>query len=167
MTIFWIFSGAISIILLLNFWQNIRTPQHITPIERDKDPSFAELLNYATMVDEGIILTREGFLIGGFFYKGVDIQSCTEDDLDSQSRVINETLKALGPDFVVQVDAIRTPSLKYPEPEKRFFPDPITRQIDNNRRDMFEKGEHHETTYVILLLTSLRCSQKKARRLNV
>lgn len=151
MAIFYMFFVAIALIVLVNFFYNHREKEFITPKISDNAQSFSELLNYAALVDDGIILTTEGTLIAGFFFQGDDIQAFTEPELEGRSAILNETIKNLGENFVIQVDAIRTPATEYPPVEKRFFPDPVTREIDNNRRILFEGGVHSETTYAFLL----------------
>ena len=151
MAIFYTFFVAVVLIVLVNFFYNYREKDFISPKTKDKAQSFSELLNYASLVDDGIILTTEGTLISGFFFQGDDIQAFTGPELEGRSAILNETIKNLGENFVIQVDAIRTPATEYPPSEKRFFPDPITREIDDIRRRIFQDGVHSETTYAFLL----------------
>ena len=151
MSIFWLFFSVLSLMVFLSFRQNLIDEKKITKISKDKKKSFCELLNYSTLVAPGIILTSEGTLIAGFFYRGHDVQASTDDQLEYRNRIINEALRSLGENFAVHVDVVRTPSTEYPPEEIRHFPDPITRKIDNNRRDMFEKGVHHESTYALIV----------------
>ena len=62
MDTFYIFLGAIVLIIVVNFFQNAREKKFITPKKKDKGQSFSELLNYYALVDDGIILTTEGTL---------------------------------------------------------------------------------------------------------
>jgi len=151
MNIFYIFFGAVAVILLINFFYNSKEKDFITPKKQDKGQSFSELLNYTALVDDGIILTTEGTLIAGFFFQGDDTQAFTEQELEGRSVIINDTIKNLGENCVVQVDAIRTPANEYPTKEKRFFPDTVTANIDNIRRKIFQDGVHSETTYAFLV----------------
>ncbi len=151
MPTFYIFLVAIVLIILVNFFQNAREKDFITPKKKDIGQSFSELLNYTALVDSGIILTTEVTLISGFFFHGDDIHAFTEQELEGRSEILNDTIKNLGENCIVQVDAIRTPATEYPKPENRYFPDQITQNIDNIRRKMFEGGVHSETTYALLV----------------
>ncbi len=151
MNIFYPIFVAIGLIVLVNFFYNSKEKDFITPKKKDKGQSFSELLNYAALVDDGIILTTEGTLIAGFFFQGDDIQAFTEQELEGRSAILNDTIKNLGENCIVQVDAIRTPANEYPSKEKRFFPDTVTEKIDNIRREMFKGGVHSETTYAFLV----------------
>ncbi|MCP3875593.1 MAG: hypothetical protein GY699_20870, partial [Desulfobacteraceae bacterium] len=151
MDIFYIFLFAASVIVLVNFFFNYTEKEYISLKKKDKNQSFSELLNYDALVENGIILTNEGTLLAGFFFQGDDIQAFTGAELEGRSAILNDTIKNLGENCVVQVDAIRTPSTQYPPTKKRFFPDQITRNIDNIRRKMFENGVHSETTYAFFI----------------
>ncbi len=148
---FYLFFIAVILIALVNFFQNFQEKDYITPKKKDKAQSFSELLPYASLVDSGIILTTEGTLIAGFFFQGDDIQAFTQSELEGRSAVLNDTIKNLGENITVQVDAIRTPATQYPLNEKRFFPDKVTRNIDKIRRKMFESGTHYETLYAFIV----------------
>jgi type IV secretion system protein TrbE len=148
---FYIFLIAITLIVLVNFFLNYREKDFITPQKKDKSQSFSELLNYTALVDDGIILTTQGTLIAGFFFQGDDIQAFTKEELEGRSTILNDTIKNLGDNCIIQVDAIRTPATQYPSKAKRFFSDPVTKKIDNIRREMFERGSHSETTYALLI----------------
>ncbi|MBU1343524.1 MAG: hypothetical protein KKE44_10065 [Proteobacteria bacterium] len=151
MEIFYTFFVAVALIVLVNFFYNFKEKEFITPKIKDRNQSFSELLNYTALVDDGILLTTQGTLIAGFFFQGDDIQAFTRSEMEGRSAILNDTIKNLGENFVIHVDAIRTPSTEYPSPEKRFFPDRITREIDSIRRKLFEGGVHSETTYAFLI----------------
>lgn len=151
MEYFYLFLTAIGLIVLVNFFLNYREKDFITPKEKDKSQSFSELLPYTALVDDGIMLTTEGTLIAGFFFQGDDTQAFTHEELEGRSAILNDTIKNLGDNCVIHVDAIRTPATEYPPQEKRFFTDPVTAKIDNIRREMFERGSHSETTYALLV----------------
>ncbi len=44
---------------------------------RDKAKGVADLLNYAALIDEGVVLCKDGALLGGFFFRGPDTASAT------------------------------------------------------------------------------------------
>lgn len=142
---------AVGLIVMVNFFLNYREKDLATLKKKDKNQSFSDFLNYESLVGDGIVLTTEGTLIAGFLYQGDDIQAFTESQLEGRSSILNDTIKNLGENIVLHVDAIRTPSTQYPPPEKRFFPDTITEKIDSIRRKMFEGGHHSETTYAFIL----------------
>ncbi len=132
---------------------------------RDGAPGFADLLNFAAVIDEGIVLNKDGSLMAGWFYQGGDVNSCTDAELNSGSARLNAALARLGSGWMTHHDAIRREAKAYPAPEKSHFPDPISRMIDDERRRQFEaEGAHFVSTYafVVTYLPPLAGTQKLA-----
>jgi type IV secretory pathway VirB4 component len=103
----------------------------------------ADFLNYAALIDEGLILCKDGSLLAGFFFRGPDQESATPKERNSLSR--------LGSGFALWVDAVRLPSAAYPEPSASHFPDPVSRAIDEERRRHFlNEGAHFESEHALL-----------------
>ena len=121
--------------------------QHRSPLLATSD-----LLNWAIGVDDGIVLCKDGALIGGWHFRGPDLANATPQYQEQVSGIINTALLSLGSDYAIHVDAGRTPSRDYPHASLSAFPDPISRLIDEERRQQFERaGAHYETIQTIIL----------------
>jgi len=119
---------------------------------RSKAAGLPDLLNYAALVDEGIILGKDGSLLAGFFFRGDDAASATDGERNYLTALVNQYLARFGAGWAMWVDAARLPSPGYPSPELSHFPDPITALIDAERREMFERQDtHYETEYALVL----------------
>jgi type IV secretion system protein TrbE len=119
---------------------------------RSPDPSFADLVPYAGLVDNGIVLLKDGSLMAAWYFSGPDSESATDLERNELSRQINAILSRLGTGWMIQVEAIRIPTIAYPDPERSFFPDPVTRAIDHERRDHFVREDgHFESKHAIVL----------------
>ena len=119
---------------------------------RSKAQGTADLLNYASLIDDGLVLCKDGSLLAGFFYRGADNASATQSELNYITARINASLTRLGTGFALWVDAVRLPAASYPPPEASFFPDPVTAAIDAERRRQFlNEGAHFETEYALIL----------------
>jgi type IV secretion system protein TrbE len=132
---------------------------------RDRAKGAADLYNYAALVDEGLVLCKDGSLLAGFFYRGPDSQSATPAELNYLTRRLNAALAKLGAGFALWVDAVRLPTAGYPRPSASFFPDAATRAIDEERRRQFlAEGAHFETEYALLVsyMPPLRRTQRLA-----
>ncbi|WP_420340695.1 conjugal transfer protein TrbE [Roseibium sp.] len=116
-------------------------------------PSFSDLLPYAALVDNGIVLLKDGGLMAGWYYAGPDSESSTAFERNEVSRQINSVLARLGNGWMIQMEAVRIPSTGYPDRESSHFPDPITALIDDERRQRFEAGEGHFESQHALILT--------------
>ena len=61
---------------------------------RHSGPSFADLLPYAALVDNGVILLKDGSLMAGWYFAGPDSESSTDAERNEVSRQINAILVA-------------------------------------------------------------------------
>ncbi|MEO9738494.1 MULTISPECIES: conjugal transfer protein TrbE [Alphaproteobacteria] len=119
---------------------------------RHMGPSFSDLLPYAALVDDGIVLLKDGGLMAGWYFAGPDSESSTAFERNEVTRQINSILARLGNGWMIQMEAVRIPSTGYPDKESSHFPDPVTALIDDERRHRFEAGEgHFESQHAIIL----------------
>lgn len=116
---------------------------------RDKPRGLADLLLPYALIDDGILLQQDGSLVAGWSYRGPDMMSASAAEMDALSARLNSALR-LGTGWMVQCDAIRSRAPGYPE--QGVFPDPITRLIDDERRQQFmQEGVHFESEYFLTL----------------
>ena len=117
---------------------------------RHKTAGFADLLNYAAEVDDGIIVNKNGSLMASWFYQGEDNASATDEQREEVSFRINQALSHLGNGWMVHVDAVRRHAPNYSDPAFSHFPDDITQAIDEERRRYFNGlGTMYEGFFVI------------------
>ena len=120
---------------------------------RPSAPSFADLVPYAGLVDNGTILLKDGSLMAGWYFAGPDSESATDFERNDLSRQINTILSRLGSGWMIQVEAVRIPTTDYPSAERSHFPDAVTRMIDDERRKHFEQERGHFESRHALVLT--------------
>lgn len=120
---------------------------------RHSGPSFADLVPYAGLVDDGVILLKDGSLMAGWYFAGPDSESSTDAERNEVSRQINAILSRLGSGWMIQVEAVRVPTGDYPAEDDCHFPDPVTRAIDAERRAHFQKERGHFESRHALILT--------------
>src|SRR5687767_1400133 len=117
---------------------------------RTRPRGLPDLLNWAALIDEGIVLCKDGSLLTGFFYRGQDIDSSTASERNHIAARVNAALSRFGSGWVTWHDAVRLPAAGYPAPDASHFPDPVTRLIDEERRAQFLRaGAHFESEYVL------------------
>lgn len=116
---------------------------------RQNVKGLSDLLPYAALIDEGIILQKDGSFLAAFEYLGVDTECITADELEVLVEKVNHSLKALGTGFCIHVDAIRSFKKAYPTEEQSFFPDKVTQLIDDERRRFFGSDVCFNTRNVI------------------
>ena len=112
----------------------------LTPLKkhRSPDPAVADLLNYAAVVDDGVIVGKNGAFMAAWVYEGDDNASCTEGQREMVSSRINQALAGLGSGWMIHVDATRRSAPGYSAVGHSYFPDPVTAAIDEERRRYFE-----------------------------
>lgn len=117
---------------------------------RAGDEAFADLLNAASMIDDGILLGKSGSLTAAWIYRADDAESSTNAQKELTSAHINAALARLGNGWMVHIDAVRRPSTSYPQPELSHFPDRLCEAIDAERRALFAaRGVLFEGYYVL------------------
>ncbi|KKX24165.1 VirB4 family type IV secretion/conjugal transfer ATPase [Rhizobium sp. LC145] len=117
---------------------------------RSKDAGLADLLNYAAVVDDGVIVGKNGSFMAAWLYKGDDNASSTDQQREVVSARINQALAGLGSGWMIHVDAVRRPAPNYAERGLSSFPDRLTAAIEEERRRHFENlGTMYEGYFVL------------------
>ena len=120
---------------------------------RSKDAGLADLLNYAAMVSDGVIVGKNGSFMAAWLYQGDDNASSTDQQRDMVSFRINQALAGLGSGWMVHVDAVRRPAPNYSERGFSKFPDPVSAAIEEERRRLFEGLGTMYDGYFVLTVT--------------
>ncbi len=110
----------------------------------------ADLLNYAALVGERIILPKDGTFLAAWSYSGPDMGSASYEELAVLSSQVNSALARHGDCWMLHADAIRQPERRVSR--GRAFPDPTTRLFDKKRRGQYvAEGAHYESRYCLAL----------------
>lgn len=117
---------------------------------RKKTAGMVDLLNYAALVDDGVMVNKNGSFTACWMYKGDDNASSTDKNRELVSFRINKALSGLGNGWMVHVDAVRRDAPNYSAKGDSHFPDPVTQAIDDERRKLFEGlGNLYEGFFVL------------------
>lgn len=127
---------------------------------RSEPHGLADLLNWAFLVDEGVVLEKDGALLAGFRYRGPDFGSATPAELGALSHQLNDALLPYADGWMFHVDAIRAPALPYAEDP---FPDVVTAWIDTERRSAFRSSRPQFVSEYLLAVTYLPPKELYAR----
>lgn len=113
-------------------------------------PGVSDLLPYAAEVDDGIIVLKSGAFCAAWLYKPDDPDYIGPETKELQTTYINNAVRDLGDGWMFHIDAVRRKAPDYPKPSESFFPDRVTRAIDEERRRLFtHEGTMFETYFVI------------------
>jgi type IV secretion system protein TrbE len=119
---------------------------------RDRARGVPDLLNWAALIDDGILLGKDGSALAGWFFRGPDMAGMTASERNYLSTRINAAFARLGSEWGLWFDAVRMPAASYPSASRSHFPDRISRMIDDERRAQFlAEGAHFETEHALIL----------------
>ncbi len=117
---------------------------------RRHNHSLADLLPWAALVAQGVVLNKDGSFQRTARFRGPDLASSTPAELVVITSRVNNALRRLGSGWAVFIEAQRQPAHSYPLGQ---FPDPVSALVDAERRAQFEEeGAHFESRYFLTLL---------------
>src|SRR5215471_11424580 len=109
-----------------------------------------DFLPWAALVDEGIVLNKDGSFQRTAKFRGPDLDSAVPAELVGVAGRLNNALRRLGSGWAIFVEAQRHPASQYPE---GYFPDAASALVDVERRAQFqEEGAHYESDYFLTFL---------------
>ena len=110
----------------------------------------ADFLPWAALVDEGIVLNKDGSFQRTARFRGPDLDSSVPAELVAVAGRLNNALRRLGSGWAVFVEAQRYSSNAYPPSS---CPDVASALVDAERRAQFEEeGAHYESAYFLTFL---------------
>jgi type IV secretion system protein TrbE len=117
---------------------------------RRRAQCLADFLPWAALVEQGVILNKDGSFQRTARFHGPDLDSATPAELVATTARLNNALRRLGSAWAIFIEAQREPGNRYPE---SAFPDAASRLVDAERRAQFEEeGAHFESRYFLTLL---------------
>jgi len=117
---------------------------------RRSTSQLSDFLPWAALVDEGIVLNKDGSFQRTAKFRGPDLDSAVPAELVAVASRLNNALRRLGSGWAVFVEAQRNPANLYPE---GYFPDAASALVDVERRAQFEQeGAHYESGYFLTFL---------------
>ena len=101
--------GMLMVLMLYSRIHNVNDELKLKK-HHSKDAGMADLLNYAAMVDDGVIVGKNGSFMAAWLYQGDDNASSTDEQREMVSFRINQALSGLGNGWMVHIDAVRRPA---------------------------------------------------------
>ena len=112
---------------------------------RPEPLGLADVLSWAFVVGDGVILQKDGSLLAGWRYYGPDLGAASELEMSALARQVHDAILPYAGDWMFHVDAVRRSAAAYPESQ---FPNPVSAAIDAERREAYCKaGRRYETAY--------------------
>ena len=103
-------------------------------------------LPYARIIhDPAIVLNKDGSLQTTWKYRGPDLNSAIREQLAIITQQLNTSFQGLDTGWVLYFEAQRVSSTSYATDV--YFPDIITKAMDEERKNFFSDGKHYESNY--------------------
>jgi len=114
---------------------------------RNRPAGLADFLPWAALVEEGVVLNKDGSFQRTARFRGPDLDSATPAELVAVTSRLNNALRRLGSGWAIFVEAQRIAAQAYPH---STFPDAASALVDLERQDAFEEaGAHFESRYFL------------------
>ena len=130
---------------------------------------FARIVEFSPSVGSpklAVTIGKDGSFMTTWRYRGPDLDSAVKEEMAITTRILQEAIGSVKTGWVMHFEAQRTPSTSYPE--DNYFPDPITKGIDMERRYLFAGGNYFESTfYNTLYWMPPKDSQERIREMMV
>jgi type IV secretion system protein VirB4 len=153
----WIISGMaiITAVLALLLIASIRRLDAEPKLDfrRPHGQAVADLLNYAAVADDGVIVCKNGAFMAAWMFEGDDAASSTDEQRETASMRVNQAMSRLGNGWMLHVDAVRRPANGYADASTSHFPDPVSAAIDEERRRLFRSLGTTYEGYLVMTLT--------------
>ncbi|MDD2861989.1 MAG: hypothetical protein PHI71_13095, partial [Acidiphilium sp.] len=118
---------------------------------RDTAAGLPDILNWGFVVDDGIVVNKDGSLLMGYEYSPPDMFAASPEEYNDLTARVNRALSRFGAGWAVWIDAIREPVESYPPRDASHFPDQISRMIDRERERQFRsQGTFYDTRHTIV-----------------
>ncbi len=114
--------------------------------------SFADMMPWGNLSGSGLVFTKDGQVLAGFYFRPPDTDSSIDEEADAVAVRMNEATKSLGSGWCTWTDVISFPSAPYPDASQSYFPDAYSRAVDDERRRQFNaEGAHYDNDRAFLI----------------
>ncbi len=120
---------------------------------RSSREGLGDLLGWAFLIDEGIILMKDGAFLTGLRIRGRDLGSATAAEVNQAAAVIAQVLGLLGEGYSFEVNLHRRETRDYPALGHNHYPTPALWALERERRDQYQRQGQHFVTENIILIT--------------
>ncbi len=114
---------------------------------------FSDLLQYDCLIEDDILLLKNGSLLTAFSYRGVDMSQMPVDEQVMMTNMISKAIFELGTGWTINFDSVRVETPKYSDRAFSSFKNKISYAIDEERRQLFNAKDTMFTSINFISLT--------------
>ncbi len=115
---------------------------------QDEKNKFSTYIPWIAMIDEGVILNKNGTFQKTLKFRGYDLDSATIYELQNSNGRLNNILARFEGNWTMHIEARRVHSKEYESTEIENF---ALKLIDNERKSKFQSGTYFESEYYLTL----------------
>lgn len=122
---------------------------------RKSAKGYTDYTPYYFFIDEGTILNKSGSFTAGFTYRGEDLDSSTDQELNLLKKYFNNALMKFESGWMFNIDLVKSQKNGYPAEENCKFTEATSFVIDAERRQRYNQSNLHFTNDYFIFLTYL------------
>lgn len=134
----------VTLLVFIAFFAGYIKKRYLFFVPKEPD-QLKDFLMWHVMLPDSFIVNRDGSFQVSIRYRGPDLDSATEEELNALSNQLNNIFKRMYNGWAIYTENQRKESSEYLTSNE--FPDPITQLIENERNEHFSKGIHFESEY--------------------
>ena len=115
---------------------------------QDEKKKLSTYIPWIAMIDEGVILNKNGTFQKTLKFRGYDLDSATIYELQNSNGRLNNVLTRLEGNWTMHIEARRVHSKEYESTEIENF---ALKLIDDERKNKFQSGTYFESEYYLTL----------------
>lgn len=115
-------------------------------------PGLADLLPWALLVADGVILLKDATFLAGFTLRGHDLASAPNSALNQAAHTVRAMIGTLPAAYSLEVNIHRSATGAYPPAQSDYFPAAALRGVDRERERHFTlPGNYYATECTMLI----------------
>ena len=115
---------------------------------QDEKKKWSTYIPWIAMIDEGVIINKNGTFQKTLKFRGYDLDSATIYELQNSNGRLNNILARFEGNWTMHIEARRVHSKEYESTEIENF---ALKLIDNERKSKFQSGTYFESEYYLTL----------------
>lgn len=112
--------------------------------------AFSELLNWYGLIDNGVVLCKDGSLLAGWYLEGIDTEPMDGETVAAHADVFARVIGEFGDDDGFWVDLARRPLKSYRTAEYDFAA-PVLQDLERERAEYFETSDNNYANRITLV----------------
>jgi len=112
-----------------------------------------DLLGWAFLIDNGIILMKDGSFLTGFNFEPPDLETASADKVNSVTETVHDMLMLLGEGYGIEVSVRRNHDTTYPIQGNHSFPTASLQIMEDERRRQYQEIDRHYSLRHTILFT--------------